>query len=176
MCPDFDDGIQLAGAGADYAEYLPQLIGDEVIVQGDIVGVFDGKVSKQTEGASRIMVASSNPIVSGNDPGEDNRANHSLIAFVGQSEVKVRGVVKAGDYLIPDGEQQGVAIAISPEVITVDQFASVVGQAWQSSSQDEVKNILTLVGLQHANPVIARLVAENRAQANEIAELHTQAE
>jgi ABC-type uncharacterized transport system ATPase subunit len=58
----------------------------------------------------------------------------------------------------------------------VDQFASVVGQAWQSSSQDEVKNILTLVGLQHANPVIARLVAENRAQANEIAELHTQAE
>jgi len=163
--------VTLAGAGNDYAEYLPRMNKDEVIVQGDIVGVFNGKVSKKSQGAGRAMVISSNPIVSGNDPGHDNRGEHSLIAFVGQAEVNVRGIVKAGDYLMPNGEQQGVGIAISPEAISADQFTMVVGQAWESSAQTDVKQIRALIGLQHANPVITKLVAENRAQAEELTRL-----
>ena len=163
--------VTLAGAGNDYAEYLPRIHQDEVIVQGDIVGVISGKVSKNTRGASRAMVVSSNPIVSGNDPGQDQRSGHSLIAFIGQSTVNVRGIVKAGDYLIPDGKQQGVGIAISPETISAEQFTMVVGQAWESSTQTDVKQIRALVGLQHANPVITKLVNENRAQAEELTRL-----
>ncbi|MDH5191279.1 MAG: hypothetical protein OEW89_08510 [Gammaproteobacteria bacterium] len=163
--------VVLAGAGNDYAEYLPRVDSEEVIAQGDIVGVFDGKVSKNTQGASRAMVVSSSPIVSGNDPGKGKRAEYSLVAFVGQAEVKVQGSVNAGDYLIPDGKQTGIGIAISPENITAEQFALVVGQAWESSDNTEVKNIRALVGLQHANPVITKLVAENRVQAEEIAKL-----
>lgn len=161
--------VTLAGAGNDYAEYLPLLDMDETIAPGDIVGVFDGRVSKRTRGAARIMVASSNPIVAGNDPGQDGRRTHGLIAFVGQAEVKVRGVVRAGDYLVPDGGQTGVGIAVSADAISAEQFAQVVGQAWESSSETEVKKIRALVGLHQANPVIGRLVAENRRQAEELA-------
>ena len=171
--------VTLAGAGNDYAEYLPRIDEHEEITRGDIVGVFNGKVSKQTYGASRTMVVSSAPIISGNDPGENNRENYSLIAFVGQAEVKVRGKVNAGDYIIPDGEESGVGIAVSSSLINAEQFTLAVGQAWQSSKDIAVKKVKVLVGLQQANPVINKLVAENKRQSDllekqgkELAALH----
>jgi hypothetical protein len=127
------------------------------------------------------MVVSSSPIISGNDPGKDNRDAHSLIAFVGQAEVKVRGTVKSGDYLIPDGKQQGIGIAISPESISAEQFTLVVGQAWESSTQADVKKIRALVGLQHANPVITKLASQvdtlteiNIVQSNQLSQLRAE--
>ena len=167
-------GVTLLSGAADYAEYLLKVNSDEQLAPADIVGVFNGNISKNTTSAQRAMVVSSNAIVSGNDPGEGRYDHYGLIAFMGQADVKVRGAVRAGDYIIPDGNQQGVGIAVHPELITLQQFPLVVGQAWQASEDDGVKRILTMVGLQHNNPIVAQLQAQNRRQSSEIAELKSQ--
>ena len=42
-------GIKLESAGADYAEYLEKLIATETITHGDVVGVYQGKITLQTK-------------------------------------------------------------------------------------------------------------------------------
>ena len=52
---------------------LPRLDPDERIEAGDVVGIFNGKVTKRTEGAHRVMVVSSAPA---------DRANSSFSAVL----------------------------------------------------------------------------------------------
>jgi hypothetical protein len=140
-------GVTLAGPGSDYAEWLPRLDAKEVIQEGDVLGIFGGQVSKETAGADMIMAASTGPIVSGNDPGEGQREDYVLVAFIGQVEIRVRGPVQAGDFLVPSGLEDGTAVAVSPADLPVSQLTQVVGQAWESSSQPGIKPIRSLVGL-----------------------------
>ena len=69
-------GVVYNTTGADYAEYLPRLDPEEEIDAGDIVGVFGGKVTKQTRGAHQVMVISSAPAVLGNMPQGEDHALH----------------------------------------------------------------------------------------------------
>lgn len=140
-------GVEYAGAGNDYAEYLPRLDSEERIRPGDVVGLFAGQVSRRTAGADLVMAASTGPIVAGNDPGEDKRQDYSLIAFIGQVNVHVRGPVAAGDLLLPSGLNDGTAIALSPDAISIDQLDQIIGQAWESNADLGVKQVRTLVGL-----------------------------
>jgi hypothetical protein len=140
-------GVVLAGPGNDYAEYLPQFNPSERIHPGDVVGVYGGMVTKQTENADLVMVASTGAIVSGNDPGEESRDGYSLVAFIGQVEVRVRGPVSAGDVILPSGLNDGTAIAVAPEVLNFEQLGQIIGQAWEDNSDLGIKQIRTLVGL-----------------------------
>ena len=119
------EGVSFTSPQADYAEYLPKLNPDEIIKPGDVVGVFGGKVSLKTDQAERIMVVSTAPII-GNWPGHDKEDEFALIAFLGQVDVQVNGSVE-GDYLIPSGDNDGSAIAISKDEITVDQLPLILG-------------------------------------------------
>jgi hypothetical protein len=49
---------------------------------------------------------------------------------MGQTLVKVMGVVAKGDYILPSGRADGLGIAVSPSEIRVEQLADVVGVAW----------------------------------------------
>ncbi|MBI5877506.1 MAG: hypothetical protein HZB53_07645 [Chloroflexi bacterium] len=162
-------GVTFAGPGNDYAEWLPRLDAGEVIQPGELVGVVNGRVTKQTRGASQIMAASAGAIVSGNDPGQDRRGAHTLIAFIGQAPVKVRGVVQAGDFIVPSGLNDGAGIAVAPEQITAAQYAQVVGQAWEMSTDAGVKLVRVAVGLARTDPTVSRLVAHTQAQAEALA-------
>ena len=135
-----EQGIKLESSGADYAEYLSMLDKNELISGGDIVGVFDGKITKKTSGAHRIMAISSMPIVLGNSKGKDPKSVKP-VAFVGQVRVKVKGVVRAGDFIIPSGKDDGIGISVSPDKINSDQLSKIVGQAWESSKNSKVKII-----------------------------------
>jgi hypothetical protein len=111
------------------------------------VGVFRGHVTKITEGAERVMVVSTGSIVAGADPGEQNRADYSLVAFVGQADVRVRGPVNSGDLLLPSGDDDGTAIAIAPTELALAQVGEIVGQAWENNPEPDLKPVRTLVGL-----------------------------
>jgi hypothetical protein len=119
------------------------------------------------------MVVSTGAIVAGNDPGEAKRHAYALTAFIGQADIKVRGAVKAGDYLITSGAHDGMAVAISPDALTLAHLKAVVGRAWASSSEADVKPVRSAVGLERHNTVmlsaLKKLENENAALRADVA-------
>jgi hypothetical protein len=164
----------LGGPGSDYAEWLPRLETNERIEPGDVVGVFGGKISRTTTGATLVMALSTGAIVAGNDPGEKRRESHSLVAFMGQAMVKVIGPVRAGDVIIPSGLDDGSGIAVSPENITAAQFGQAIGQAWEGSEDTGLKKVRVAVGLIRNDATVNRLFEQARRQEDKIQSLQRQ--
>ena len=140
-------GIVLRSGSADFAEFLPRLHIGERIEPGDIVGVIGGKVSKATRGAEQVKAVSSRPIVLGNAPAEEKTPLFEKIAFLGRVPVKVRGPVRAGDYILPAGLDDGSGVAVPPDELTITQSLQVVGRAWENSAENGVKLVDVAVGL-----------------------------
>jgi len=141
-------GVTYESGSGDYAEYLMKENPDEKIVAGDIVGVKGGKISKNIIGADRMMVVSYKPIVLGNSPKEGLEKNYEKVAFMGQVPVKVFGAVSLGDYIIPNGVNNGVGIAVSPDKIEAKDIRNIVGIAWSSASEPAQISIINVaVGL-----------------------------
>ncbi|MCH8127982.1 hypothetical protein IIC38_18835 [candidate division KSB1 bacterium] len=163
----------LTGGGGDYAEWLPRLRVEEKIENGDIVGVTGGKVTKVIEDAHHIMVLTSRPIVLGNAPDKGEEHLYEKVAFLGQAPVKVRGIVKAGDFIMPSGLNDGVGIAISPDEMKPMHYAQIVGQAWESSEETGVRLVNTLVGLKSNHTGMGRLLTLLQEQQKEIKNLGT---
>ncbi|NJO40788.1 MAG: hypothetical protein HC769_02695 [Cyanobacteria bacterium CRU_2_1] len=161
------DAVFVSGSG-DYAEYLPRLHPEETIAPGDIVGVVAGKITKTIAGAHQVMAISDRPIVVGNMPQKDQEALYEKVAFIGQVPINVRGNVRAGDYIIPSGKNDGTGIAIAPDQITPEAYVLVVGRAWEASEEEGIKRVNTVVGLPAHYPHLEELVATVQAQQAEI--------
>jgi hypothetical protein len=134
-------GIKLESAGADYAEYLEKVNTSDTFKAGDVVGVYQGKISAKTIAADRVMVVSSMPLIIGNKKPNRNKNHFEAIAFVGQVPVTVKGVVKSGDYIIASGANDKVAIAVSPSALKASQLSLIIGKAWSESTDAGVKMI-----------------------------------
>lgn len=167
-------GVVYEGRTGDYAEWLPRLQDEELIEAGDVVGIFGGKVSKLTQDAHRIMAITDRAIVLGNMPESGQEHLYEQVSFIGQVPIKVRGMVQAGDYIIPSGQNDGVGVAVSPDQMTPEQCTQIVGQAWESSNDPEVKRVNAAVGLDWSSVVatccmseIAALRAEMQALKQE---------
>ncbi len=161
-------GVTYQSGAGDYAEWLPKDNLSDKFYPGDLVAVKAGKISHNTVNAENIMVVSSNPIVLGNMPEEELKATYEKVAFMGQVPVKVRGIVKEGDYILPSGNNDGFGIAKSPESLVAADYQKIVGIAWSSSNSTQLNYVNVAVGI-NANDV-TRLVVK---QANEIDELKT---
>lgn len=161
-------GVVYKTTGGDYAEALPRLDPQERLETGDIVGVFAGKITRQTRGAQQVMVLSSRPAMVGNAPPEGVDADYEQVAFLGQAPVKVRGPVQAGDYILASGANDGAGVAVSPQEMTPERASRIVGRAWESSGQSGVKLINTVVGLASSHPGLAILLARMNRQQEEI--------
>jgi hypothetical protein len=177
-------GVTYESGSGDYAEWLERIDPAEKLGPGDVVGVFGGKISKKTEGADHVMVISFKPIVLGNMPDPDNTENYNKVAFMGQSPVWVLGRVREGDFIIPSGRQNGTAIAVPPEDISIEQFDRVIGVAWGSGDDGLPVNLVNVaLGLRPVEvaKVVRRqqqevegLVAENTRLREDITHLqHT---
>ena len=136
-------GVVFETKGADYAEYLKKMQLDDDIQPGDLVGVFNGVISKETVNADLVLPISSSPAVAGNLPPLKDKDHYALVSFLGQVLVKVRGPVEKGDYIIPSGFADGYGVAVAPVDLKSDQFSSIVGRAWsdKSSESDEMVNV-----------------------------------
>ncbi|UCE18871.1 MAG: hypothetical protein JSV84_00520 [Gemmatimonadota bacterium] len=164
-------GVAFSSGAGDYAEYLERLNPEEVIEAGDIVGVFGGKITKSIQGAHQILCVSTAPIVLGNMPEEDKEHLYEKVSFLGQVPVKVNGAVKEGDYIIPSGFDDGTGIAVSPELMTADEFSKVVGRAWSCSNNQSLKCVNMAIGLNSGD--VAAIV---KKQQNENQEIRAQLE
>jgi len=154
-------GISYTSSGGDFAEWLMRLDSEETLESGDVVGVFGGKISRQTKGADHVLVISAAPIVLGNTPDEGEEHLSNPVAFIGQAPVKVTGRVHQGDYIIPSGGNDGIGIAVAAAKITAEQFGQVIGKAWESSDETGVKKVNVAVGLTGGDEVIQQIKQEN---------------
>jgi hypothetical protein len=164
-------GVQYKTSTCDDAEYMPKRCPDEHIEQGDVVGILQGRITKQTSGAELVASVSTAPMILGNAPSHHEEHLFEKIAFLGQVPVNVRGAIRAGDYIIPSGENDGVGVAVAPAAITPEQVAQIVGQAWESSDQTGVKKINALVGISPAAKGSARIVELIQRQGERIRQL-----
>lgn len=172
-------GVEFAGPGNDYAEWLQHRDADTTFHAGDVVGVFGGRISHDTDGADQIMVVSTQPIVVGNRPQEDDDGidGWDKVAFIGQAPVKVIGSANEGDFLIPSGRHDGTAIAIAPKDITPAQLAQVIGTAWDSTASAGESVINAAIGIDQSAAsarVIAALYENQRRQQTELEALRAE--
>lgn len=159
-------GIYFKSGGADYAEYLPHLDLSETFNKGDVVGVFGGQISKNTSGASKIMVISSNPIVLGNFQEGKAMQGYEKVAFLGQVPVRVYGKVAVGDYILASGNNDGAAVAKNKAALSLSDYENIVGVAWEASTSKPVNMINTAVGINQND-----LVIQLKQQRQELDEL-----
>lgn len=173
------EGVTYASGAGDYAEYLLRENLNEKMVYGDIVGVKGGKISKDLTGSHRMMVVSFKPIVLGNMPQPNRETEYEKVAFMGQVPVKVYGKVSIGDYIIPSGKNDGIGIAIKPELIKASQLKQIVGIAWESNANPNSFNLInTAVGVNKndSSLIIEQLETKVESQAEEITYLKNQIE
>lgn len=140
-------GVSYSSVAADYAEWLPKFRPEEKFAAGQIVGVFDGRISKNTEGASQLMVISSVPVILGNVPPVGQEKDYEKVAFMGQVPVVVTGPVKLGDYILPNALNSGRGVAVSPDKMKVTDYKKIVGVAWTASADNSPKIVNVAVGL-----------------------------
>lgn len=159
-------GVVYESGNGDYAEWLERENHKEKISYGDIIGIKNGKISKDLTDAEQIMVVSKAPIVMGNapEPGKIHLGNN--VAFIGQVPVKVMGPVKSGDYIIPNPEMPGFGLAKSADEMTAEELSTAVGRSWDDRPGDGFKFVNTLVGM-HSNAWATPM----RDMQNEIAEM-----
>ncbi len=163
-------GIELNGAGADFAEYLPRLNAGEEIESGDLVGVTGGRISKDTGRAEQVQVVSTGPIVSGNYPGKEREELFEKVAFLGRAPARVRGPVRLGDFIVPSGRNDGVGMAVSPDKLTPEDCGRIAGRAWESSQEEGVKLIDVSIGLRDSSRALRELVREKDHKIDRLTE------
>lgn len=141
-------GVTYQSGSGDYAEWLERLNSNETISEGDLVGVYNGKISKYiSEDVQRILVISTSPAVLGNMPLEENKEFYERVAFLGQVPVKVKGDVFAGDYILPSGENNGVGIGVTKSDLKAKDYKKIVGVAWTSSLENTYGYVKMAIGL-----------------------------
>ena len=159
--------IQLGGAGSDYAEYLLKSDPAMNIDATEIVGIRDGKIVGHGQPADQFMIVTGQAIVAGNRPSEDaaDLAKRSLVSFIGQVPVQVRGQVNSGDFILASEKGDGTGIALPASKIDTAAMPRVVGRAWAASKEEGVKTVNTAVGLDQTSlvvPALQRLENENK--------------
>ncbi|MEN8224486.1 MAG: hypothetical protein ABFS05_03915 [Bacteroidota bacterium] len=123
-------GVSYQSGAGDYAEWLPKLNASENFVEGELVGLNNGYVTKSVWGADKVMIVSTNPIVLGNMPNENDENNNVKVAFMGQVPARVLGDVEAGDYILPSEFGSGFAKAVHPDDMMINDYKRVAGIAW----------------------------------------------
>lgn len=144
--------ISFETQGADYAEWMRRRNPEEKIQPGDVIGVFEDGVSRRCRGALCAMVRTRSPIVLGNMPAAEEEHRHEPVAFLGQVDVPVVGPVRAGDWIVPSGNDDGTGRAVSRHDLHFVEEALVVGMAWRSDASKAVKPIRVAVGLSLLRP------------------------
>ncbi|MFM8840861.1 MAG: hypothetical protein ACKOFB_07170, partial [bacterium] len=145
-----NQGVTYESGSADYAEWLPKSSNGDKFVASDIVGVKNGKISKNTTDDDHCMVVSMKPIVLGNTPEPGKEKEYEKVAFMGQVPVKVMGKVELGDYIIPSGKNNGLGIARKPKDLSPYEYRKVVGVAWSAGDSPSGVNVINVaVGLNH---------------------------
>jgi hypothetical protein len=138
-------GVSYQSGAGDYAEWLPKENLSDVFLEGEIVGIKNGMVTKKTWDAEKIMIVSTKPIVLGNMPQPNQEKDYVKIAFMGQVPVKILGNVTPGDYILPNVLGYGFGMAVHPKDMKIRDYKKVAGVAW--SNIGKISDGLNLVNV-----------------------------
>ncbi|MCC7052826.1 MAG: hypothetical protein IT355_06125 [Gemmatimonadaceae bacterium] len=165
-------GVSFNTTSADYAEWLPRDEDEPAMQPGDLVGVFAGRLRRETVGADQLLIISTSPALLANTPARDERHRFERVAMLGQVPVRVRGAILAGDVIIPSGDEDGTAIGVAATEATLDDFAMSVGTAWGAAKGPGISLVRCAVGLVSARAwrSVGRALAVSRATTSMPAE------
>ena len=166
-------GVLYGTTGSDFAECLPRSTSEDIIESGDIVGVFQEQISHETNQAIQLMVITDRPAVLGNQ--QEDTSLDEMVSFIGQVPVKIVGPVEQGDWIIPSGEHDGIGIAIHPDELTLDH--RIVGKAWASDPNPELKKVNVAVGLDQSDAkdvILKNMATKIKKQEAKAQHLQTQ--
>ncbi len=145
---EINKGIAFESGGADYAEWLPKADLKEGFTYGQVVGVKGGLISKEFTDAGKFMIISQNPTVIGAMPVEGSERMYEKIAFMGQVPVRVIGVAKRGDYILPSGNGDGMAIAVPAAKMKARDYGRIIGISWGEADGSKLFDLVnTAVGI-----------------------------
>lgn len=157
-------GVTYESGAGDYAEWLPKLDTNETFLPGYIVGMKHGQITKDIDDFSKLLVISTKPVVLGNSPDKSRKQAYEKVAFMGQVPVYVLGKAKAGDYILPSGNQDGLGRAVTPEAMRAMDYTQIVGTAWSTKETDDCGLVNVAIGLNDYD--ISILAADNENQIN----------
>lgn len=156
-------GVTYESGSADYAEWLPKANREDDFAPGEVVGIKDGKISRNTKDADHLFVISTKPIVLGNQqPNGDE--GYAMAAFLGQVPTRIAGAVNSGDFILASGFNDGFAIARSPDQLDVADLPRLVGVSWQSGNDPLLNFINVAVGLETQAKAVAQLLQNGAVQ------------
>ena len=145
---EINKGAAFESGGADYAEWLRKANPKENLKYGDVVGIKGGLISKSFTDAENFMVVSLNPTIIGAMPDEGKAHLYEKIAFMGQVPVRVIGKVQKGDYILPSGNGDGLAVAVSPAHMRALDYGRIIGVAWgDTDGTKALETVNVAVGL-----------------------------
>jgi biotin-(acetyl-CoA carboxylase) ligase len=75
---------------------------------------------------------------------------------MGQVPVRVVGAVALNDYIIPTGNNDGLAIAVHPKDMKTLDFGKIIGVAWESAESHPINFINVAVGI-NTNDLAAKV-------------------
>jgi len=153
-------GVKYQSHGADYAEWLPKSHPSEHFLPGQIVGIKDGKVTRDISNADHIMAVSMNPVVVGNMPKQNDKSSQVPIAFMGQVPVYVLGEAHAGDYIIARENGKGTGFAVPPNELHSNHLPFLLGTALEDSNNNSMSMVNVLIGVR-TNAASAVLQSQN---------------
>jgi hypothetical protein len=80
-------------------------------------------------------------------PQPEEEYKYEKVAFRGQVPVFVTGAVNIGDYILPSQNNDGLAIAICPEEMRVQDFKHIIGVAWSSADYSPMNLVNVAIGI-----------------------------
>ena len=169
-------GVSYSSGSADYAEWIPKQNRTDVFSPGELVGIKNGMITKNTWDVEKIMIVSTNPMILGNMPQQNDEKNNVKIAFMGQVPVKVIGKVSPGDYILPNELGIGFARAVHPKDMKTRDYKKVAGVAWNVI--EKITNGLNIVNVAvgiNTND-LSEIVAQQEEELRALQEIFSQLE
>ena len=120
------------------------------------------------------MAISTGPIILGNNPGEEKLDFYEKVGFMGQVPVNVIGKVNFRDYIIASGKNDGLGFAISEKDLSPEHYSQILGIAWESSSEENEKQILTGIGLNLTNKLLEKQESKIKEMEKQFENMQTQ--
>jgi hypothetical protein len=151
-------GVTYSSGKGDYAEWLRREDAVRDLNFGEVVGVRSGSISLDTKKADHLMVVSNAPIAIGNAPQAGQEEQFEKVAFMGQVPVRVVGPVSLNDYILPSGNNDGLAIAVHPQDMKTLDYGRILGVAWEAAPNFPLNIVNVAVGI-NSNDLAPRVGA-----------------
>ena len=142
-----DIGVAYQSGAGDYAEYMLRDTLSRELFPGEVIGIHKGQVSLNTDQAQHLSVVSTAPAVIGGMPQPGEEQHYEKVAYIGQVQVRVTGSVNIGDYILPSGNNDGLAIGVAPYKMKAGDYNRIIGIAWESAPASLLNIVNVAVGI-----------------------------